>query len=198
MGQEGGKRGVHRTHEEFVVSRKKPAPRIVTHRSRNNANRRLCAILPATISRAEFSSRVTYGPYSKHKFNPMAYKLTPYGGPDIERTYCDAHANFGKDDCIRIPDLLRRGVMLGLWSDQNDGNVPSMLWTIDQSGWIFELRITNSGQAQYHGYPLLPGDAFARHVLVRAREIAFTEGEFSIDQDPITQAAIAAAETFYR
>jgi hypothetical protein len=105
----GVKRCVRRTHEEFLVSRKKPASRIVTQRSRNNAKRRLCATLPTTVSRAEFSSRVTYGPYSKHKFNPMAYKLTPYRGPDVERTYCDAHANFGKDDCIRIPDLLERG-----------------------------------------------------------------------------------------
>jgi hypothetical protein len=56
----------------------------------------------------------------------MAYKLTPYGGSDVERTYCDAHARFGKDDCIRIPDLLRRGVMLGLWSDHNEGDVPTI------------------------------------------------------------------------
>lgn len=179
------------------MSRKKPASRIVTQRSRDNANRRLCATVPTTASRAEFSSRVTYGPYSKHKFNPVAYKLTPYRGPDVERTYCDAHANFGKNDCVRIPGLLKRGVMLGLWSEQNDGNVPWLLWTIDESGWIFELRITNSDQAEYHGYPVLPGDAFARHVLVRAREIAFLETEL-IEQDPKSQAAIAAAETFYR
>ena len=170
----------------------------MTQRSRDNANRRLCATLPTAVSRAELSSRVTYGPYSKHKFNPTAYKLTPYGGSDVERTYCDAHANFGKGDCIRIPDLLKRGVMLGLWSEQNDGNAPSLLWTIDESGWIFELRITNSDQAQYHGYPVLPGDAFARHVLVRAREIAFAEIAIPTEQDPKTQAAIAAAETFYR
>ena len=141
---------------------------------------------------------MTYGAYSKHKFNPTAYKLTPYAGPDVERTYCDAHANFGKDDLPRIPDLIRRGVMLGLCSDQGVGDLPSLLWTIDDTGWIFELRITNSDQALYHGYPILPGDAFARHVLVRAREVAFKEGEFPIDQHPNAQAAIAAAETFYR
>lgn len=165
-------------------------------RSRNNANRRLSATLPTTSSRVELSARVTYGAYSKHKFNPTAYQLTPYAGPDVERTYCDAHADFSKGDFIRIPTLLKRGVMLGLWSDQ--GDVPSLLWTIDKSGWIFELRITNFGQAQYHGYPILPGDAFARHVLVRARQVAFAEGEFPVDQDPDTRAAIAAAETFYR
>lgn len=180
------------------MSRKKPVPRIVIQRSRNNANRRLIATMPTTASRAELSACVNYGAYSKHKYNPTAYKLRPYAGPDVERTYCDAHSNFGMGDFIRIPTLLNRGVMLGLWSDQSSGDVPSLLWTIDESGWIFELRITNSGQAQYHGYPILPGDAFARHVLVRAREVAFAEGEFPVDRDPNAQAAIAAAETFYR
>lgn len=168
------------------------------HRSRNNANRRLIATLPTTALRAELSARVTYGAYSKHKFHPGAYKLRPYAGQDEERTYCDAHACFGKKDCIRIPTLLVRGVMLGLWSDHNDGDAPTLLWTVDESGWIFELRITNAGQAQYHGYPVLPGDAFARHVLVRARAVAFAEGELPVDLEPGAQAAIAAAETFYR
>lgn len=139
-----------------------------------------------------------YGPYAKHKFHPTAYKLRPYAGQDEERTYCDAHAGFGRDDFGRIRTLLTRGVMLGLWSDQNDGDVPSLLWTLDTTGWIFELRITNSGQAQYHGYPVLPADAFARHVLARAREVAFTEGELPADQVAEARTAIAAAEIFYK
>lgn len=180
------------------MSRKKPAPRIMVQRSRNNANRRLVAVLPTAASRAELSVRVTYSAYSKHKFNPTAYGLIPYAGQDEERSYCDAHAGFDKRDIIRIPTLIVRGVMLGLWSDQNDGDAPSLLWTLDESGWIFELRTTNSCQAQYHGYPILPGDAFARHVLVRARAVAFTPGELPQDQTPGAQAAIVAAETFYR
>lgn len=180
------------------MSRKKPAPRVVVQRSRNNVNRRLIAVLPTTTSREELSARVTYDGYAKHKFNPTAYKLSPYAGQDEDRTYCDAHANFGKEDRHRIPALLVRGVMLGLWSDQNNGDTPSLLWTLDESGWIFELRITNTGQAQYHGYPVLPSDAFARRILVRAREVAFNESEFPVHKDTGAQAAIAAAEIFYR
>lgn len=180
------------------MSRKKPEPRIKAQRSRNNVSRQLITALPTMALRKELSARVTYGPYSKHKFNPTAYKLTPYAGQDEERTYCDAHADFGKKDFIRIPTLLVRGVMLGLWSDQNDGDAPRLLWTLDENGWIFELRITNAGQAQYHGYPVLPGDAFARHVLVRARDVGFNEGEFPRDDAHDVQTAIAAAETFYR
>lgn len=44
--------------------------------------------------------------------------------------------------------------MLGLWSDQHNKDAPSLLWTLDESGWIFELRITNPGLLQYHGYPI--------------------------------------------
>jgi hypothetical protein len=132
-------------------------------------------------SRVDLSERVTYGCYSKHKYYPTAYNLSPYAGQDEERTYCDEHAHFGKDDFKRIQALLVRGVMLGLWSDQANGDTPNLLWTIDESGWIFELRITNSGQAQYHGYPVLPGYAFARDVLVRSREafIGLTQNTFA-------------------
>jgi len=180
------------------MSRRKPPPRVVVERSRNNANRRLIATLPDLMSRQTLSAQVKYGAYAKHKYNPTAYKLKPYAGQDEERTYCDAHAKFGKENHHRIPALLIRGVMLGLWSAQNNQNAPSLLWTPDESGWIFELRMTNPGQLQYHGYPVLPGDAFARHVLLRAREVAFDTGAFPTDRDPGAQTAIAVAEIFYR
>jgi len=180
------------------MTRKKPPPRVVVQRSRNNANRRLVAVLPSAVSRGELLARVTYGAYSKHKFNPTAYKLSPYAGQDEERTYCDAHAQFRKESLQQINRLLARGVMLGLWSEQNSGDVPSLLWTLDDRGWIFELRITNPAQAQYHGYPVLPGDVFARHVLVRAREMVLNGNEFPTAKDPGLSAAISAAEMFYR
>lgn len=154
--------------------------------------------MPGLEAREDLIGRASYGAYSKHKFNPTAYKLTPYAGSDVERTYCDAHSHFGKDDMARIPALLARGVMLGLWSEQESDSTPDLLWTIDDTGWIFELRITNSGQSQYHGYPVLTGDAFARHVLNRAREVAFAPNQFPIKRDPNLKTAIAAAEVFYR
>lgn len=180
------------------MARKKPAPRIVVQRSRNNAKRRLIAAVPAITQRAALSTSVTYGAYSKHKFNPSAYGLAPYAGTDVERTYCDEHSRFGKAQFRRISALLERGVMLGLWSDQIDGDAPRLLWTIDESGWIFELRITNVGQYQYHGYPVLPGDAFARHVLVRARDVLAAEGGQALGHDTGVLAAIETAEIFYR
>ena len=181
------------------MSRKKPPPRIVVQRSRNNPNRRLIAALPDVSSRSALSAQVSYGAYSKHKLRPMAYKLSAYAAHDEERTYCDAHAQFGVSNISQIPALLVRGVMLGLWSVQlNSDGAPRLLWTLDDRGWIFELRITNPGQAQYHGYPVLPGDAFARHVLTRARDVVFNQAAYPLTQDPGVVSAITAAESFYR
>lgn len=189
---------VGHTFEEFLMARKRPPSRIVTLRSRNNPHRRLIAVLPSMPERLALSAQVNYGAYAKHKFHPTAYKLAPYAGQDVERTYCDAHAGFGREQSTKIPVLLKRGVMLGLWSDQREGGIPSLLWTIDESGWIFELRVTNAGQLQYHGYPVLPADAFARHVLVRAREMLSSDGHLEAARHSGASDAIAAAETFYR
>lgn len=181
------------------MTRRKPPRRTVLQRSRNNPNRRLCSSVPSTESRSGLLGRVQYGAYSKHKYNYTAYKLDPYQGQDVERTYCDAHSGFGKEDSSRIPLLLQRAVMLGLWSEQLDDDVPILLWTIDNSGWVFELRITNAQQALYHGSPLLPDDPFARHVLARARGIAFSDnGNYPLEDDPGVWQAIEAAEIFYR
>lgn len=180
------------------MSRRKPPRRVAPERTRNNLKRRLLADVPESGERVALGKRATYGPYSKHKLHPHAYGLRPYAGHDEERTFCDAHAQFKPEDCSRIPFLLRRGIGLGLWSDRGGKDDPALLWTIDDTGWIFEMRVTNGGLAQYHGYPVLPGDAFAQHVLTRAREIAFLGYDSQVQDDPNLSAAIARAEAFYR
>jgi hypothetical protein len=154
--------------------------------------------LPTDLECSNLAERASYGSYSKHKYNPAAYGLTPYAGQDEERTYCDEHAGFRKSDIARVPTLLRRGIQLGLWSERIADEIPTILWTIDDNGWIYELRVTNVGLFQYHGYPVLANDAFAKQVLARARYVAFDAGGFQIQNDPNVGAAIVAAEVFYR
>lgn len=180
------------------MGRIRPPKRLVVERSRDNPKRRLSSSIPRDAERDELCNAVQYGPYSKHKYNPIAYGLKPYGGPDVERTYCDEHAKFAHADSSRIPRLLRRGLHLGLQSERAAGDVPAMIWTIDDNGWIYELRITNAGQAEYHGYPILQNDAFARQILARARTVAFAQGGPTISGDKNFRAAIEAAEAFYR
>ena len=130
----------------FDLTRRKPPQRIVTVRSRNNRNRAICATPPTAVQRADLAATASYGCYSKHKLHPTAYKLTPYAGIDVDRTYCDGHAGFTPVDLSRIPALLKRGILAGLWREGGvaDGP-PDMLWTIDDNGWIYELPITNAG-----------------------------------------------------
>ena len=149
------------------MGRRKPPPRVKPTRSRNNQKRELVESLPSTAQRADLAARARYGAYSKHKFHPTAYRLTPYAGPDEDRTFCDAHAEFVPADLPRVPRLLGRGIVAGLWGDHPQGEDPRLLWTVDDNGWIYELRITNAGQAEYHGYPVLPSDAFAKKVIER-------------------------------
>lgn len=180
------------------MTRRRPPKRIITERSRNNAKRKLMDNAPTAGERDDLAAFAKYGPYSKHKLNPQSYGLDPYAGPDEDRTYCDAHANFLQTDASRIPLLMKRGIQLGLWAVRGSADVPRLLWTIDDNGWIYELRITNATQAEYHGYPLLPGDAFTKQLLARAREAAFPAAGFTINNDPNVQAAILAAEAHYR
>ncbi len=178
------------------MGRKKPERRLVTQRTNNNVKRQL-ALASTTEEREALLGSVRYVAYAKHKRNPAMYGLDTYNGPDEERTYCDAHASFHKKDIHRIPHLLARAVTLGLWSEQCVQGVPRLLWTIDKTGWIFELRITNTGLAEYHGYPVLPNDAFAKVILEKVSQMLATDANLST-QDAEMVDAIAAAEIFYK
>lgn len=110
----------------------------------------------------DFAARFTdirYGCSGKHKRNPYIYNISPYHGRDIDRSLCDEHADFQKSDMVRIPLLFRRAELSGL--------AGSLIWTVDDNGWIYELMSTNVGLNEWHGYPLLPTDSFARQVWVR-------------------------------
>jgi hypothetical protein len=121
---------------------------------------------------ADFSTRfagIQYRCYGKHKRNPYLYCVSPYHGTDVDRSLCDEHAGFVKSDMIRIPLLLRRAELAGL-----AGN---LIWTVDDTGWIYELMSTNVGLNEWHGYPLLLRDPFARQVWERFFEWANQYGD---------------------
>jgi hypothetical protein len=70
-----------------------------------------------------------------------------------------------------IPRLLRRGIRAGLI-----GASARILWTISDEGWIFECRITNAEQDEYHGYPVRPNEPIADDVYHRFQQWADTHG----------------------
>jgi hypothetical protein len=68
---------------------------------------------------------------------------------------------------LKIPSMIQRGISAGLIGKHVNQNVPSMIWTISDRGWIFEARVTNAGQFDYHGYPVRPSEAIAEKVYQR-------------------------------
>lgn len=145
-------------------------------RSIFNEKRRLAdPINPSLI--AKLRPVISYHGYAKHKANPHAYGLTGYSGRSGDRTLCDRHAHFLPNDMPTIPVLLQRALSAGLVGHAWESIGPRMMWTVADSGWIFELKETNPVQADYHGYPLLPGDPMAKLVYDRFAAAAISLGD---------------------
>ena len=119
---------------------------------------------------------VSYGGSEKHKRHPIAFGLSISGGSKGDATLCDEHAGFTSDKVRTIPNLIERGLRAGLVGRRN------LIWTVGNDGWIFEGRPTNVVTSEYHGYPVLKGEAIARPVYERYSEWARTCGS---DQDRI-------------
>ncbi len=132
------------------------------------------------------SVRATFAGSAKHKLSPRAFGLEP-AHSDEDDTCCDGHAGFTPADMARVPDPLKRGILAGLIGENDRKGDPTLLWTIDDDGWIDEARITTPTRAVYHAYPLLPSDAFARKVIERVA------AEIRDKPDPSLNAALLNA-----
>lgn len=159
---------------------KRPSRANLPQRNENGRRKYLTLDLSSQALATRFSG-IRYVCYSKHKSNPYIYGLQPYQGQDSDRTLCDTHAGFSKKDLSRIPALLVRARTAGL-----TGN---LIWTIDDNGWIYELQITNVTQNEWHGYPMLPSNPFARQVWMRFSAWADQNGSNS-DKDAANNCAL--------
>jgi len=148
---------------------KKPTKRSdVPPRNKDNNKRRLGNdITPEVVG--ELLKTVTYKGSPKHKRNPGIFNLEPFNGVRGDATLCDDHANFQPADMAKIPGLIQRGLKAGL--------IGSNLWTIGENGWIFECRLTNAAQNEYHGYPVRPTEAIAEPVYRRFKAWAEAAGD---------------------
>jgi len=163
------------------MPRRKPPSRSAAERSSESDRRDLRSPPPSNQERRLLAAKASLGPYSKHKKNPTAYKLKAYEGLDEDRTFCDADADFTPADLVRAPDLLQRGISAGLFGHKNKKGDPSLLWTVDDNGWIYEACITNPGYGDYHAYPVLRNEAIARKVLARYREYVENANEPALE-----------------
>jgi hypothetical protein len=155
-----------------MAKKTKPAPRLVVERASDNQKRELRTPAPNAADRATLAARLAYAGSAKHKLKPRAFGLDP-APRDADDTLCDGHAGFTPEDMPRALDVLKRGVLAGLIGHNDKQGDPTILWAIDDNGWIYEARITTPTQGIYHAYPLLPADAFAKKVIARYRGWAY-------------------------
>jgi hypothetical protein len=144
---------------------KRPPKRpIDIQRNSDNCKRKLVEDSDIEINKRRLSNAFFKG-YAKHKAYPRAFGLPPFQAERGDATLCDRDAGFQSTDSHRIPDLLQRGITAGLIGER-------MIWTIDDNGWIYELRLTNRGTDEYHGYPVRSTEAIAEIVFRRYEEWA--------------------------
>jgi hypothetical protein len=160
----------------FRMSRRKPPRRIAVERHSDNDKRRLREPPPDKDFRRSLAARVRFEGWGKHKLSPRAFGLEPAPSGEDD-TYCDGHAGFSPRDLARIPALLQRGIWAGLIGHNDNQGDPTLIWTVDDNGWVYEGRITVPSQARYHGYPILPSDAFGKIVIARYTGWVYDQGD---------------------
>ena len=110
------------------------------------------------------SLRVTYGGNPDHKRNPGDFGLTPPSNPRSAKSLCDDAGIVTREEAER---LLRRGVELGLVSEQLRNGWPQNIWAVAANGVAVEAMLENEVLGTYHGYPMSPDEPFVAQVRER-------------------------------
>lgn len=148
------------------MARPKTRDRLVNRSGQNRPRK-----INKNLSQCQINSRykkIQYVCSGKHKSNPYIYGAQPYHGQDSDRSLCDRDANFHQSDISRITALFDRSRRAGL--------LDKLIWTVDDTGWVYELQVTNSGQNCWHGYPLFLQDEFAKTLIHHFTEWAEING----------------------
>lgn len=155
---------------------KRPPPRLDLPARRSDNDKRRLHPAPDMATLSRLSDHVCYRGIAKHKAHPTEFGLATGSIRRGDATLCDEHAGFDRWAMAGIPQLLRRGIDAGLVGKTLDRGVPTIIWTISGTGWIFEVRLTNVAVFEYNGYPVRPTEAIAEPVYVRFRDWAAGEG----------------------
>ena len=140
---------------------KKPPPRPqLPPRLSNNDKRKLLQAPDAALIQT-LAAQAHYVGSSKHKQWPHLFGLPPFNGRRGDATLCDAHAGFTPAQMATVAQLIQRGITAGLVGHCG------LIWTVADNGWIFEARLTNPQQAEYHGYPVRDSEPIAECVYRR-------------------------------
>jgi hypothetical protein len=106
------------------------------------------------LGRQALAAEVTYTGSALHKRHPGDYGFHPPVNPRSWKSLCDGQRVVLKAE---EADLLRHGVISGMFSDFPDDGMPKYVWSVDSDGEVYEAKIDSQG---YHGYRLEEEDDF--------------------------------------
>jgi hypothetical protein len=115
------------------------------------------------LSRARrdvLGGRVVYGGNPEHKRSRGDYGLVPPVQPRPGKTLCDAQIL--KAEALL---LLRAGFQKGMVSLCAEDKWPQNVWSVAETGDVFEAQLENPEQGVYHGYPKPIDDDFRTEVI---------------------------------
>ena len=135
-----------------------------------NPKRRLCAPPandPVRLAHLlALSQAVIYGGNPDHKRNPGNFGLTPSSNQRTAKSLCDDAGILTRAEAKRV---LRRGVELGLVSEQQRNGWPQNVWGVAANDVAVEAMLENPDVGSYHGYPMLADDPLVEELRLRWR-----------------------------
>lgn len=131
------------------------------NRPGNNPKRRILAPERLTdAEKANLKRAVRYVGSGHHKRHPAGYAL-PRANPRPTKSLCDLERVIRLDEARK---LLEDGIDCGLFSEPGEGGFPKFIWSVSQSGEVFEAKTDRNGTGEYHGYPVEDEDAMHQYV----------------------------------
>jgi hypothetical protein len=139
---------------------------MIRRRRSRNPNRGIAS--PERLDQAgreALAARVVYSGSAHHKRNPGDYEFHPPISPRPWKSLCDGKRVILLEEAQQ---MLRQGVINGLFSDFSEGELPRNIWNVDESGEVYEAQL--GSPPGYHGYRLEEDDDFRGVVLKEWRK----------------------------
>ena len=95
---------------------------------------------------------------SKARYRPSTYHQENITGWRPDKSKCPAAI-----DATVAKALLLAGIRKSMFSSQRRQGWPRAVWAVC-GGVVYEARLANDVQGEYHGYPLPDGDPFAAYL----------------------------------
>lgn len=132
-------------------------------REGNDPRRRIAEAAAFTLEeRRQLAGRAKYIGSGYHKRFPAVYQFDPTTGPRPSKSLCDGKRVVPKEEAAQ---LLRNGVLRGMFSEPFIQGYPKYIWSVDEKGEVYEAKTHPNDHGQYHGYRLEDHDPMRRRIL---------------------------------